>query len=121
MKPPLFVQSVFGILGGIGTHAEDVAHMKRTADRLFGDNYRWSVLGAGSAQMRIAAQAAAMGGHVRVGLEDSLWAGPKRLARSNAEQVSTVRRIVEGLGLEIASPGEAREILHLKGGSEVNF
>ena len=84
VKPPLFVQSVFGILGGIGTHAEDVAHMKRTADRLLGDDYRWSVLGAGSAQMRIAAQAAAMGGNVRVGLEDSLWAGPKRLARSNA-------------------------------------
>ena len=121
VKPPLFVQSVFGILGGIGTHAEDVAHMKRTADRLFGDNYRWSVLGAGSAQMRIAAQAAAMGGNVRVGLEDSLWAGPKRLAHSNAEQVSTVRKIVEGLGLEIATPNEAREILHLKGGAEVNF
>jgi uncharacterized protein (DUF849 family) len=121
VKPPLFVQSVFGILGGIGTHAEDVAHMKRTADRLLGDNYRWSVLGAGSAQMRIAAQAAAMGGNVRVGLEDSLWAGPKRLARSNAEQVSIVRKIVEGLGLEIATPDEAREILHLKGGAEVNF
>jgi uncharacterized protein (DUF849 family) len=121
VKPPLFVQSVFGILGGIGTHAEDVAHMKRTADRLFGDNYRWSVLGAGSAQMRIAAQAAAMGGNVRVGLEDSLWAGPKRLARSNAEQVSIVRKIVEGLGLEIATPDEARESLHLKGGAEVSF
>jgi uncharacterized protein (DUF849 family) len=121
VKPPLFVQSVFGILGGIGTHAEDVAHMKRTADRLFGVNYRWSVLGAGSAQMRIAAQAAAMGGNVRVGLEDSLWAGPKRLARSNAEQVSIVRKIVEGLGLEIATPDEAREILHLKGGAQVSF
>jgi uncharacterized protein (DUF849 family) len=121
VKPPLFVQSVFGILGGIGTHAEDVAHMKRTADRLFGANYHWSVLGAGSAQMRIAAQAAAMGGNVRVGLEDSLWAGPQRLARSNAEQVSIVRRLVEGLGLEIASPDEAREILHLKGGADVNF
>jgi uncharacterized protein (DUF849 family) len=121
VKPPVFVQSVFGILGGIGTHAEDVAHMKRTADRLFGDDYRWSVLGAGSAQMRIAAQAAAMGGNVRVGLEDSLWAGPKRLAHSNAEQVSIVRGIVEGLGLEIATPNEAREILHLKGGSNVNF
>ena len=85
VRAPLFVQSVFGILGGIGTHAEDVAHMKRTADRLFGERYRWSVLGAGAAQMRIAAQAAAMGGNVRVGLEDSLWAGPKRLAQSNAE------------------------------------
>ena len=121
VKPPLFVQSVFGILGGIGTHAEDVAHMKRTADRLFGDDYRWSVLGAGSAQMRIAAQAAAMGGNVRVGLEDSLWAGPKRLARSNAEQVTIVRKILEGLGLAIATPDEAREILHLKGGAQVSF
>ena len=121
VKPPLFVQSVFGILGGIGTHAEDVAHMKRTADRLFGDDYRWSVLGAGSAQMRIAAQAAAMGGNVRVGLEDSLWAGPKRLARSNAEQVVLVRKILEGLGLAIATPDEARELLHLKGGAEVSF
>ncbi len=121
VKPPLFVQSVFGILGGIGTHAEDVAHMKRTADRLFGEDYRWSVLGAGSAQMRIAAQAAAMGGNVRVGLEDSLWAGPKRLAQSNAEQVRIVRKILEGLGLEIASPDEAREMLHLKGGAQVSF
>jgi 3,5-dioxohexanoate:acetyl-CoA acetone transferase len=121
VKPPLFVQSVFGILGGIGTHGEDVAHMKRTADRLFGDAYRWSVLGAGSAQMRIAAQAAAMGGNVRVGLEDSLWAGPKRLARSNAEQVALVRKILEGLGLQIATPDEARELLHLKGGAEVSF
>ena len=121
VKPPLFVQSVFGILGGIGTHAEDVAHMKRTADRLFGDDYRWSVLGAGSAQMRIAAQAAAMGENVRVGLEDSLWAGPKRLARSNAEQVTIVRKILEGLGLAIATPDEAREILHLKGGAQVSF
>lgn len=121
VKPPLFVQSVFGILGGIGTHPEDVAHMKRTADRLFGENYRWSVLGAGASQMRIAAQAAAMGGNVRVGLEDSLWAGPKRLAASNAEQVKIVRGIVEGLGLAIASPPEAREILSLKGGDKVAF
>jgi len=121
VTPPLFVQSVFGILGGIGTHAEDVAHMRRTADRLFGDKYQWSVLGAGAAQMRIAAMAAAMGGNVRVGLEDSLWAGPKRLARSNAEQVRTVRSIVEGLGLEIASPGEARDILSLKGADQVSF
>jgi uncharacterized protein (DUF849 family) len=121
VRTPLFVQSVFGILGGIGAHAEDVAHMKRTADRLFGDRYRWSVLGAGAAQMRIAAQAAAMGGNVRVGLEDSLWAGPKRLARSNAEQVRIVRGIVEGLGLEIANPDEAREILALKGSDRVGF
>jgi uncharacterized protein (DUF849 family) len=121
VKTPLFVQSVFGILGGIGTHAEDVAHMKRTADRLFGDDYRWSVLGAGSSQMRIAAQAAAMGGNVRVGLEDSLWTGPKRLARSNAEQVTIVRKILEGLGLEVATPDEAREMLHLKGAAAVAF
>jgi uncharacterized protein (DUF849 family) len=121
VKPPLFVQSVFGILGGIGTHPEDVMHMKRTADRLFGDQYQWSVLGAGAAQMRIAASAAAMGGNVRVGLEDSLWAGPGRLAKSNAEQVRIVRSIVEGLGLEIATPDEAREILALKGADQVAF
>jgi uncharacterized protein (DUF849 family) len=121
VKPPLFVQSVFGILGGIGTHAEDVAHMRRTADRLFGEQYQWSVLGAGAAQMRIAAMAAAMGGNVRVGLEDSLWAGPGRLAQSSGEQVRIVRSLVEGLGLEIASPDEAREILALKGGDQVAF
>jgi uncharacterized protein (DUF849 family) len=90
-------------------------HMRRTADRLFGHHYQWSVLGAGKAQMRVAAMSAAMGGHVRVGLEDSLWAGPGKLARSNAEQVSIVRGIVEGLGLAVASPDEARELLALKG------
>ena len=121
VQPPLFVQSVFGILGGIGTHPEDVAHMKRTADRLFGSDYRWSVLGAGAAQMRIAAMAAAMGGNVRVGLEDSLWAGPKRLAKSSAEQVRMARGIIERLGLEIATPDEAREMLSLKGAAEVAF
>jgi uncharacterized protein (DUF849 family) len=121
VKPPLFVQSVFGILGGIGTHPEDVMQMKRTADRLFGDQYRWSVLGAGSAQMRIAAMSVAMGGNVRVGLEDSLWAGPGRLATSNAEQVRIARSIIEGLGLAIASPDEAREILELKGAHQVAF
>jgi uncharacterized protein (DUF849 family) len=121
VKPPLFVQSVFGILGGIGTHPEDVMQMKRTADRLFGDQYRWSVLGAGSAQMRIAAMSVAMGGNVRVGLEDSLWAGPGRLATSNAEQVRIARSIIEGLGLAIASPDEAREILELKGADQVAF
>src|SRR3984893_11864874 len=121
VKPPLFVQSVFGILGGIGTHPEDVMHTKRTADRLFGDQYRWSVLGAGASQMRVAAMAAAMGGNVRVGLEDSLWSGPKRLARSSAEQVRIVRGLVEGLGLQIASPDEARAMLSLKGGAEVAF
>ena len=95
--------------------------MKRTADRLFGDAYRWSVLGAGASQMRVAAMAAAMGGHVRVGLEDSLWAGPGRFAESNAEQVRIARTIIEGLGLEIATPDEAREILSLKGGDKVGF
>jgi uncharacterized protein (DUF849 family) len=121
IKPPFFVQSVFGLLGGIGPHPEDVLHMKRTADRLFGDQYRWSVLGAGRNQMAIAAQAAAMGGNVRVGLEDSLWIGPGKLAESNAIQVKAARQIIEGLGLEIASPDEAREILELKGGDRVGF
>ncbi len=121
VKAPFFVQSVFGILGGIGTHPEDVAHMKRTADRLFGSDYRWSVLGAGSAQLRIVAQAAAMGGNVRVGLEDSLWAGRGRLAPSSAEQVRLARKIIEGLGLEVASPDEARRMLALKGGADVGF
>jgi len=95
--------------------------MKRTADRLFGDNYHWSVLGAGRAQMPVAAMAASMGGNVRVGLEDSLWIGAGRLAETNAEQVTQVRKIIEGLGLEIASPDEAREILQLKGGDKVAF
>jgi uncharacterized protein (DUF849 family) len=121
VKPPFFVQSVFGILGGIGGHAEDVAHMKRTADRLFGDDYRWSVLGAGRNQMPIAAMAAAMGGNVRVGLEDSLWIGKGKLAESNATQVRHVRQIIEGLGLAVATPAEAREILALKGGEKVGF
>jgi uncharacterized protein (DUF849 family) len=121
IRPPLFVQSVFGILGGIGPHPEDVAHMKRTADRLFGDAYRWSVLGAGRHQLSIAAMAASMGGNVRVGLEDSLWIGPGQLATSNAEQVKRARQIIEGLGLEIASPDEARETLQLKGGDRVGF
>ena len=121
VKPPLFVQTVFGILGGIGPHPEDVLHMKRTADRLFGDQYRWSVLGAGRNQLPIAAQAAAMGGNVRVGLEDSLWAGPGKLAESNAQQVRFVRQIIEGLGLAVATPDEAREILSLKGADKVAF
>lgn len=121
VKPPLFVQSVFGILGGIGPHPEDVAHMKRTADRLFGDQYRWSVLGAGRNQLPIAAMAAAMGGNVRVGMEDSIWLGAGKLAESNAQQVTKARQIIEGLGLDIASPDEAREILELKGGDRVAF
>jgi uncharacterized protein (DUF849 family) len=120
VKPPLFVQSVFGILGGIGTHPEDVAHMRRTADRLFGrDAYRWSVLGAGRVQMQIAAMSVAMGGHVRVGIEDSLWIGPGQLAESNAQQVTKVRGIIEGMGYQAATPDEAREILALKGADKV--
>jgi uncharacterized protein (DUF849 family) len=121
VKPPLFVQTVFGLLGGIGPHPEDVMHMKRTADRLFGQNYRWSALGAGRAQMPVAAMAAAMGGNVRVGLEDSLWIGAGQLAKSNAEQVLRVRKIIEGLGLAVATPDEAREILQLKGADQVAF
>ena len=121
VKPPFFIQSVFGILGGIGPHPEDVAHMKRTADRLFGDDYRWSVLGAGRNQLPIAAQSLALGGNVRVGLEDSLWIGPGQLAQSNAQQVRAVRQIIEGLGLEVATSDEAREMLELKGGDRVNF
>jgi uncharacterized protein (DUF849 family) len=112
VQGPLFIQTVFGLMGGIGAHPDDVMHMKRTADRLFGDSYRWSVLGA---------MAAAMGGNVRVGLEDSLWAGPGRLASSNAQQVAAVRQIIEGLGLAVATPDEAREILALKGADRVAF
>ncbi len=121
VKPPLFVQTVFGILGGIGPHPDDVMHMKRTADRLFGRHYHWSVLGAGRNQLPVAAMAAAMGGNVRVGLEDSLWIGPGKLAESNAAQVRRVRQIIEGLGLEVATADEAREILDLKGGDKVEF
>ena len=121
VKPPLFIQSVFGILGGIGAHPDDVAHMKRTADRLFGDNYRWSVLGAGRNQLPIAAMSAAMGGNVRVGLEDSLWIGPGKLAESNAAQVRAARQVIEGLGLAVATPDDAREILALKGAASVGF
>jgi uncharacterized protein (DUF849 family) len=115
VKAPLFIQSVFGILGGIGTHPEDVLMMKRTADRLFGDQYQWSVVGAGSSQMSVAMMSIAFGGHVRVGLEDSLWAGKGKLATSNAEQVRTARTLIETVGLEVATPDEARELLALKG------
>ena len=96
-------------------------HMKRTADRLFGDAYHWSVLGAGRNQMSIAAQSAVMGGNVRVGLEDSLWIGPGQLAKTNAEQVAKARRILEELGLAVATPDDAREMLKLKGGRNVGF
>lgn len=121
IKAPLFIQSVFGIRGGIGPHPEDVLHMKRTADRLFGDLYYWSVLGAGRNQMFIAAQSAVMGGNVRVGLEDSLWIGRGRLAQSNAEQVTKVRGILEGIGLVVATPDDARQMLQLKGAGLVGF
>jgi uncharacterized protein (DUF849 family) len=121
LKPPLFIQSVFGIRGGIGPHPEDVLHMKRTADRLFGDEYYWSVIGAGRSQMYIATQSVLMAGNVRVGLEDSLWSGKGKLAQSSAEQVAKIRRIVEELGLEIATPDDARAMLKLKGRDKVNF
>ena len=121
VQPPLFVQSVMGILGGIGAHPDDLEHMRRTANRLFGDAYQWSVLGAGRNQMEIARQGASLGSNVRVGLEDSLWAGPGQLAESNAQQVTIVREILEEMGLEVATPDEAREILDLKGADQVGF
>jgi len=121
VQPPLFVQSVMGILGGIGAHPDDLEHMRRTANRLLGDAYQWSVLGAGRNQMDIARQGASLGSNVRVGLEDSLWAGPGKLAESNAQQVTIVRGILEELGLEIATPDEARKILSLKGADQVAF
>lgn len=120
-RGPLFVQSVFGLLGGIGAHPEDLLHMRRTADRLLGDNYEWSILGAGKNQMPLATIGAAMGSHVRVGLEDSLWIGPGQLAASNAEQVTRIRTILEALNFEVASPDEAREMLSLKGRDKVGF
>ena len=120
-KTPLFIQSVFGLLGGIGGHPEDLMHMKRTADRLFGHDYQWSILGAGRNQMSLAATGAAQGANVRVGLEDSLWIAPGELAQSNADQVTRIRKILDGLSLEIATPNEAREMLNLKGGDNVNF
>ncbi len=121
VKPPLFVQTVFGIMGGIGAHPEDVLHMKRTADRLFGDAYVWSVLGAGRNQIPVAAQAAAMGGNVRVGLEDSLWGGPGRLAENSAEQVRAARQVIEGLSLQVATADEARQRLQLKGANTLKL
>jgi len=121
IKPPIFIQSVFGIRGGIGPHPEDVIHMKRTADRLFGDNYFWSVLGAGRNQMFIATQSVVMGGNVRVGLEDSLWIRRNELAQSNAQQVQKIKGIIEAMGLSIATPDDARAMLKLKGGHAVGF
>jgi uncharacterized protein (DUF849 family) len=121
LKPPLLIQSVFGLRGGIGAHMEDLMHMRRTADRLFGKDYVWSVLGAGRNQMPMAAMSAAIGGNVRVGLEDSLWDGPGKLAETNAAQVRRVRAILEALSLPIATPDEARDILKLKGRNNVAF
>jgi len=121
VRSPFLVQTVFGLLGGIGAHPEDVAHMKRTADRLFGDTYVWSVLGAGRNQLPVAAQAAAQGGNIRVGLEDSLWSAPGQLAQSNADQVRKARALLEGLSLEVATPDEARQMLDLKGAGDVAF
>lgn len=121
VKPPFLIQSIFGILGGIGAEFENVLFMKQTADRLFGDDYVWSVLAAGRFQMPFITQAAMMGGNVRVGLEDSLFIEKGKLAKSNAEQVTKIRTILEQLGLGIATPKEAREVLQLKGGDRVNF
>lgn len=120
-KPPVFLQLIFGILGGIGSDPENLMFMKQTADRLFGNAYRWSVLAAGRAQMNFATQAAMMGGNVRVGLEDSLYIGRGKLAASNAEQVLKIRRLFEELGLSAASPAETREMLGLKGSDQVAF
>src|SRR5271167_2050641 len=121
VKPPLFVQSIFGILGGIGADPENLVHMRRIADKLFGDSYAWSILAAGRHQLPLVSMGAIMGGNVRVGLEDSLWIGRGKLAESNADQVSCVRSIIENLSLEIATPDEARAMLALKGGDAVAF
>jgi uncharacterized protein (DUF849 family) len=121
VQSPPFIQSVFGILGGIGPHPEDLMHMRRTADRLLGTDYQWSILGAGRNQMPLATMGAAMGANVRVGLEDSLWLGPGKLAESNRAQVERMRTILEALDLEIATPADARAMLGLKGGANVAF
>ena len=121
VKPPFFVQTIFGILGGIGVDPEDLMHMKRTADRLFGDAYRWSVLGAGRHQMNLVTMGAIMGSNVRVGLEDNIFLGKGELARSNGELVAKIARILKELSLDIATPDEARAILNLKGAANVGF
>jgi uncharacterized protein (DUF849 family) len=120
-KPPIFLQLIFGILGGIGPDLDNLLYMKRTADKLFGDQYLWSVLAGGRHQMNFATVASMLGGNVRVGLEDSLYIGPGKYASSNAEQVAKIRRILEELGHEIASPQEARQMLGLKGADQVRF
>jgi uncharacterized protein (DUF849 family) len=121
VKPPLFVQTIFGILGGIGADPENVTHMKHIADKLFGDSYYWSILAGGRHQMSLITMGAIMGGNVRVGLEDSLYLGKGQLAKSNAEQVTRIRTILDNLSLEIATATEARTMLDLKGGDRVNF
>jgi uncharacterized protein (DUF849 family) len=120
VKPPLFVQTIFGILGGIGADPENIMHMRRIADKLFGDAYEWSILAAGRHQMPFCTIAAAMGSHVRVGLEDSIYLGKGKLAESNAAQVTKIRTILEALSLEIATPADAREILALKGADRIS-
>lgn len=121
VRPPLLVQTIFGILGGIGADPENLAHMKRIADKLFGDSYHWSILAAGRHQMPLITMGAIMGGSVRVGLEDSLYLGKGQMAKSNAEQVRRIRAILENLSLDVATPAEARQMLELKGGDAVNF
>jgi len=121
IKPPLFIQSVMGFAGGLASDPEHVMHMKQTADRLFGDQYHWSCLAAGAAQIPTIAMAAILGGHVRVGLEDSLWYGKGQMAKTNASQVQRIRRILEELSLEIATPEEAREMLQTKGKENTNI
>ncbi len=121
VKPPLFVQSIFGILGGIGADPDNLVHMRHIADKLFGDDYQWSVLAAGRHQMAFTTLAGLYGGNVRVGIEDSIYLGKGQLAKSNAEQVTKIRHILENLGLEIASPAEARQYLDLKGADQVAF
>jgi 3,5-dioxohexanoate:acetyl-CoA acetone transferase len=121
VKPPFLVQSIFGILGGIGAELDNLLFARRTADRLFGDDYVWSVLAAGRHQMSFCTNAAMLGGSVRVGLEDSLYIGKGQMAESNAQQVAKIRRIVEELSLDIATPDEARGMLALKGGDNVGF
>ena len=121
VEGPIFLQFVLGILGGIGADPDNLIHMKRIADKLFGDTYRFSVLAAGRQQIPMITMAAAMGGSVRVGLEDSLYDGPGKLARSNADQVRRIRQILDGLSLDVATPAEAREMLGLKGGDRVAF
>lgn len=121
VKPPLFVQTVFGLRGAMGAHPEDLMHQKRTADRLFGSDYHWSILAAGKNQMPLATMAALMGANVRVGLEDSLYIGRGELAPSNAAQVRKIRHILEELGMAIATPDEARQMLALKGAGDVGF